>query len=233
MMSILLALHIAAASLAAVAGAMLLAKGSAAHRAAGRWFVLCMVVMGIAAAPLAWRAGVYLDTFTGLMVAYLVLSSWASLNRVNRTRDRAITAFGACVGLGLVLVEVHSLSNGFTRPDVPPGAGFVFAAITALAVFGDGLRLGGRVATRPARLVRHLWRMCFAFFMATGSFFLARAHLFPEAIQQSGVLYVLALAPLGAMLAWWVALRVWPTVKVTAHRFKGFCVTVMEAKVGR
>ncbi len=51
---------------------------------------------------------------------------------------------------------------------------FFMAAITALAAIGDVrmMRLG-RLAAGP-RLARHLWRMCFALFIAAASFFSIR-----------------------------------------------------------
>lgn len=53
----------------------------------------------------------------------------------------------------------------------------VFAAITGLAATGDmrALRAGPPRGSR--RLARHLWRMCFALFIATASFFSIRARV--------------------------------------------------------
>ncbi len=44
--------------------------------------------------------------------------------------------------------------------------------------------------------------MCFAFFIATGSFFLGQADEFPEPLRITALLAVLALAPLLVMLYW-------------------------------
>jgi hypothetical protein len=40
------------------------------------------------------------------------------------------------------------------------------------------------------RIVRHLWRMCFAMFIATTSFFLGQAQVFPQPVQESSVLFL-------------------------------------------
>lgn len=52
---------------------------------------------------------------------------------------------------------------------------FVLGSVAVLAAAGDirMLHLGGVAGAK--RLVRHLWRMCFALFIATASFFLGTA----------------------------------------------------------
>ena len=57
------------------------------------------------------------------------------------------------------------------------------------------------------RLSRHLWRMCFAFFIATGSFFLGQQDVLPQALRGSPILFVLAFAPFALMLFWLVRVR--------------------------
>src|ERR1043166_4538292 len=57
------------------------------------------------------------------------------------------------------------------------------------------------------RIVRHLWRMCFGLFIATGSFFLGQQKAFPVAWRGSPVWFVPALLPLVLLIYW--AFRVW------------------------
>jgi hypothetical protein len=44
--------------------------------------------------------------------------------------------------------------------------------------------------------------MCFAFFIATGCFFLGQLDVMPEGVRGSVVLLVLAFAPVGLMVLW-------------------------------
>jgi hypothetical protein len=44
------------------------------------------------------------------------------------------------------------------------------------------------------RLVRHLWRMCFAMLIATGSFFTGQMQVFPTIIRKSNLLGIPVLA---------------------------------------
>ena len=71
-----------------------------------------------------------------------------------------------------------------------------------LAATGD-LRMivrGGISGT--ARIARHLWRMCFALFFATGSFFLGQQKVMPAFMHGSPILVVLGIAPLVLMFYW-------------------------------
>jgi hypothetical protein len=60
-----------------------------------------------------------------------------------------------------------------------------------------------------ARLITHLWRMCLAMFIATGSFFLGQAKVFPKPLRIFPLLAIPALLPLALLLFWLV--RVWFT----------------------
>jgi hypothetical protein len=58
-----------------------------------------------------------------------------------------------------------------------------------------------------ARIARHLWRMCFAFFIASASIFLARQQLFPAVLRRTGALILLSFLPLILMIFWLVRIR--------------------------
>ena len=61
---------------------------------------------------------------------------------------------------------------------------------------------GGIFGTQ--RLARHLWRTCFALFIATASIFLARPQLFPALLTKTHVLFLLGILPLLLMVFWLV-----------------------------
>ena len=52
------------------------------------------------------------------------------------------------------------------------------------------------------RIARHVWRMCLALFIASGSFFLGQQKVMPAFIQGSPILVVLGVAPLLFMIFW-------------------------------
>jgi hypothetical protein len=82
---------------------------------------------------------------------------------------------------------------------------FIFAGTVAAA--GELQVLLRRRLPENARIARHLWRMCFLLFIASGSFFLGQMLIMPAWLQGSPILFVLALAPLVLMAFWIVCIR--------------------------
>jgi len=75
-------------------------------------------------------------------------------------------------------------------------------AVATLAAIGDA-RLLLRGGLRGAqRIGRHLWRMCFALFIASAAIFVARPQLFPALLSKTHVLLVLGIFPLALMVFW-------------------------------
>ena len=120
------------------------------------------------------------------------------------------------IDLGAMLlaltIGVSHLSFGFAATSsstgrlfgYPPALYFVFGPIALVAALGDlrMMRAGGFQGAR--RLARHLWRMCFALFIAVASFFLGQARLFPEPLRGSGLLALPVVVVLVTMLYWQV-----------------------------
>jgi len=57
------------------------------------------------------------------------------------------------------------------------------------------------------RITRHLWRMCFGLFIATGSFFLGQQQVSPAFLRGSIFLTVLAVLPFPLMIYWLIRVR--------------------------
>ena len=79
---------------------------------------------------------------------------------------------------------------------------FFLATVILLAAIGDVrmYRAGGIQGTR--RVARHLWRMSFGLFIASGSFFLGQMKFIPEPIRIVPLIFVVALSPLLLLLYW-------------------------------
>jgi hypothetical protein len=90
---------------------------------------------------------------------------------------------------------------------------FFMATIVLLAAIGDlrMIRAGGVQGTR--RLARHLWRMSFGLFIASGSFFLGQMQLIPEPIRIVPLIVVLAVSPLVVLLYWMWRVRLKKNVR--------------------
>jgi hypothetical protein len=78
----------------------------------------------------------------------------------------------------------------------------VVGAIGIAAGLSD-IRVMRRGGLRGApRIRRHLLRMCYALFIAAGSFFLGQAKFIPKPLRIGPLLSVAAFAPLVAMVYW-------------------------------
>jgi len=71
---------------------------------------------------------------------------------------------------------------------------------------GGGILVRGGVLGAK-RIRRHLWRMCFGWFIATGSFFLGQQQVFPAFLRGSAVLLILGVLPLFLLIFWIFRLR--------------------------
>jgi len=99
---------------------------------------------------------------------------------------------------------------GFTgKSTTPVGSGpvFILAGLCLTAGLLDLRVVLRKRLSAGERMRRHLWRMCFAFFIATGSFFLGQQKVMPAAVRGSPVLFLLSFAPFAVMLFWLVRLR--------------------------
>lgn len=201
----LLPIHIVAGTLAMMFGAVALIarKGARVHRRSGQLFVCSMLAMGITASFLGPIAN-------GLMPAYFVVTALTTV--------RPVTAWTRWVSVGTLLVALvlalGSMAKGITAFGAPGRALngvpffmlFFIGTVMALAAAGDvrvmwsGPLRGGR------RLARHLWRMCFALFIAAGSFFSIRervAKLLPQPFT-TPAMRVLPIALIFVAMFYWL-----------------------------
>jgi hypothetical protein len=74
--------------------------------------------------------------------------------------------------------------------------------IALLAGIGDWrmIRAGGIQGTR--RVARHLWRMCFALSIASGSFFFGQMKFIPAPLRMLPPIAALGVGPLFVLLYW-------------------------------
>jgi hypothetical protein len=93
---------------------------------------------------------------------------------------------------------------------VPFPMHFFMATVMLLAAAGDVRIMRFGVPHGAQRLTRHLWRMCFALFIAAGSFFSIRervARVFPEPFTTGPMRALPILLLFSAMLYWLWRLR--------------------------
>jgi uncharacterized membrane protein len=212
-MTFLLAIHIVAGCVALVAGfvGVFSVKGMKLHRRSGTVFLYSMIALGVSGATIAVIRSQPANIVGGSIAVYMVSTGVLTL----RHRDRAVywlDAVGIALALGIVyfslsigLQVLHSPSGRIDG--VPPAPLFVFAGVTSLALLGDLRMMLMRGLRGKQRLVRHLWRMCFALFIASGSFFIGQAKVIPKPIRILPLLAVPAFLPLLLMVYWLARVR--------------------------
>jgi uncharacterized membrane protein len=203
-----LVLHIGAGIVGLLSGAIALSvrKGSERHRMAGDVFVVAMLIMGACASYLAVLKHQTSNFFGGLLTFYLITTAWLAGRRGERRPgifDWTALAMALAVGGTLFTLGVRVVT-GHAEPQagVPVAMYFFMGTIPLLAAAGDIRMLVRDGITGRPRLVRHLWRMCFGLFIATGSFFLGQQQVFPEVLRKQYLLGPLAILPLILLIYW-------------------------------
>ena len=212
MRSTLLPLHIAAGLVAIISGyiAIFVVKGLKTHRRSGMIFVYAMMFMSSSATVLGIAKGQTFNVMQGVLTFYLVVT--AVLTVRDQTRQVRLIGIGAMLlafftGVYDIFLGFEASTNTSGMVDgISPAGIFPFAALAILAAAGD-LRMLISGKKGAPRLVRHLWRMCVALFIAAGSFFLGQAKVFPESIRIVPTLAIPALMPLVLLIYWLIRVR--------------------------
>jgi uncharacterized membrane protein len=209
----LLALHIAAGVMGLLSGtaAMVFRKGSRRHGLAGDVFVVSMLTMAACAVWLAILKHQPGNVVGGVFTFYLVATAWMTARRRDGSTslfDWAALMIPLLGGTILWISGVELARSHVTATDgVPVGIRFFMGSVMLLAAAGDLRMMVVGAVTGGRRIVRHLWRMCFGLFIATGSFFLGQQQVFPVFVRGSNVLFVLAILPLVLMIFWLIRVR--------------------------
>jgi hypothetical protein len=183
----LLPIHIAAGGLALVLGAAALCarKGGTLHR----------------------------GMIGGLMAVYFVGTALTTVRPVSPW-TRRINAAALTVVVALALLSIVGGVEAVNSPGLSPGGvpfrtigvmSFFLAGVLLLAAAGDVRIMRFGVPRGGPRLARHLWRMCFALFIAAGSFFSIRervATILPAPFTTAPMRALPILLVFGAMFYW-------------------------------
>ena len=222
----ILVLHISAGILGILSGTAALSfrKGSRWHALAGKVFVVSMLTMAAGAVYLAILKHQPGNIGGGIFTFYLILTAWLTARRTDGTTNK-FDWVALLIPLALGLLTWFSgiekmRSPGLPNDGVPAGMNVFLGSVMLLAAAGDVRMLlrGGVVGT--TRIARHLWRMCFGLFIATGSFFLGQQQVFPHWLRKTTVLFVPAILPLILLIFWLIRIRFSNAFKKTASLYR-------------
>jgi uncharacterized membrane protein len=202
--------HILAGMVALGCGyvALYATKGLTLHRRSGLVFVYAMVAMSLSGALMdaLKTSSVSVNVLAGLLTFYFVTTALLTV-RPRVDASRAIDAAGAVLALVVSVLAFRAGLDmaGRGRPEAGPS--FVFGMVGLLGAAGDlrMMRAGG--IQGPRRLKRHLWRMCFAMWVAAASFFWGPPRRVPEMIRIPALQAAAVLIPIAVMLYWLWRLR--------------------------
>ena len=207
-----LIVHVSAGSLAILSGAVAVfaRKGDNLHRVSGTVFFLAMLTMSAFATYLAVSLQQTGNAVAGPFVFYLVGTAWVTVRRAEPTVglfDYGALIMGSGVAAALLFFGIQGIYGTGFVDRAPAQAIIIMGGVAALAAVLDlkVIRQGG-ISGAP-RIARHLWRMCYALFIAAGSFFLGQQKVMPKFMHGAPIFYVLALAPLVLMAFWLLRVR--------------------------
>lgn len=227
----LLALHIGGGSVGMVSGfvALVARKGGRAHAIAGKVFFASMLAMaGVGATVSPFLPDGFLHETTNVVAAimtlYLLITSWTTIrNREGRAGRVEIVGLGVALAVcaaALAFILIARNSPTGTIGDTPPQAFYVFLFVGGIAAASDlKVILNGGIKG-PARIARHLWRMCVSLSVATGSFFLGQQKFLPAALHSSPLLFIPVFAPLVLMVYWLIRVRFAKRFKIAAPQHR-------------
>jgi len=212
------------AGLASGTAAMSFRKGSPRHVLAGKVFVASMLTMAVFAVYLAVTRHQPNNIGGGILTFYLIGTAWLTA----RQRDGETSRFDWMVlliplALGILTwrTAINVVRSGADSLDgVPVGMTFFMGSVMLIANAGDVRMLVGGGVAGAKRLARHLWRMCFGLFIASGSFFLGPSNrplrllsavgigkYLPPALFSTTLYLILTVTPLVLLVFWLVRVR--------------------------
>ena len=224
--SAVLLVHICGGAVGLLSGtaAMTFRKGSARHVLAGKVFVASMLTMAAFAVYLAIVRHQPNNIGGGIFTFYLIGTAWLTARRRDGETIR-LDWVALLIPLALgILTWMNGLkvvrSGASSQDGVPVGMSFFMGSVMLLAAAGDVRMLVRGGVFGAKRIARHLWRMCFALFIASGSFFLGPSNRPLRLLSTVGLgkylspalfgttLYlILTLLPLILLIFWLVRIR--------------------------
>jgi hypothetical protein len=202
--SALTVVHVTGGSLAILSGfvALFAQKGAWLHRTAGNVFFLSMLVMSSVASYLAVRR---MEQLVGILTFYLVATAWATVIRKEGQSGRF--EIGALLVVTAVAIGYFSHAMAVQaglKDEYPAEMYFTFGSIAAFAAMLDVTAIARGGVSGAQRIARHLWRMGFAMFIATGSYFLGQPKFVPAILRETNLNLLPVLLVIVLLLFWLV-----------------------------
>lgn len=218
----LLALHLGGGTVGLISGvaALTVRKGGRLHRWTGNVFFVSMTAMAMVGATVSPLLSDRVSTVAGIFTLYLLATAWMAVKRrdggVGRFEVAALVVALGVVAAGATFILMQNASPTGMVDGQPPQAPWMFTIVATIAALSDLKVIARRGVSGAQRIARHLWRVCFALFIASGSLFLGQPQVFPQPLRDSGLLALPALAPLVLLIFWLLRVRLTKRFKTMA-----------------
>ncbi len=211
-MKLTLFVHVLAGALGLLSGyvALAVSKGAPLHRKTGMLFVYVMVTMSITGGLVAAGNGVApaINIPTALLTFYLVITGMATVGSPrgwSRRLDVASMIFGVATAVVCLALAVFSIGQGGAQAGMAYPL-VLFGSVALLGAIGDRRMIRDGALKGAPRLMRHLWRMCFALFVSSIAFYLGPDRL-PVALRIPALRAAAVLLPIVVIVYWKWRLR--------------------------
>ncbi len=193
-------------------------------------FVYAMLMMGTTASILEFLHRADMANVAAAVLSMYFVGTALTTVRPPSRWTRAINIAALTVAVGLALASIAGGAKAINNPGLSSGGvpfrtigvmSFILATVLLLAAAGDVRVMRSGMPRGGPRLARHLWRMCFALFIAAGSFFSIRervARILPELFTTGPMRALPILVLFGAMFYWlWRVRRRRPLPVLVRH----------------
>jgi hypothetical protein len=205
--------HILAGAVGLITGflALYATKGGRLHRKSGIIFVYAMIVMALLGAVISALKGGQGVGIGAVLTVYFVVTALHTVRPIpgwSRRADVSLMLVALAIGLTSLTWGFETLASPTHRREGLPAFPFLMTGVIGvLAAVGDIRVLRSGALRGAPRIARHLWRMCWALWVASGSFFIGQAKVIPKPIRIWPVLGLLAALPLIALVYWMWRIR--------------------------
>jgi len=177
-------------------------KGRRVHRMAGWVFALSMILLCLSGLWLSLAREILFTIFLSLIALHAVVTGGAAAQLASQagrwiTRSAPIASGALTVGAVLGGFQAAAAPGGALN-GLAPNAFYVLAGVGALLCVFDARFVLTPSPPDSRRLTRHLGRMGFSFFLATGIFFFGNSHVLPEVLRAPAILAT----PVVVVVAW-------------------------------
>lgn len=177
-------------------------KGQRLHRSTGAVFLVSMALLTASGLWMSLVREILFTVFLSAIAFHLFSTGWAAAGS-NKKMSRLVTKTSPILSGSIAVGAVYAGTLAAKAPDgvlneLQPDVFYTLATTSLLIFVLDSSFVLDIRPSEQRRITRHVWRMGFAFFLATGIFFFGNNHVLPEVLRTP----ILLSAPVILVVLW-------------------------------